>query len=188
MSRTYLRVPFEERDRVRQLGAQWDADGKCWFIDSALDPAPFNRWLDTESQPPDGPYSIVSDSAFLVSARIRCWKCHAGSRVFCIYCESGRIDGELYEQFTVSNIVAVDEELRRQLERLPDFRFGQARVAGGRYLVNHCRRCGTQQADYYLHCEPSGVFFSLTDAAPGAFEITPLAGRVRLTGDEGFEP
>lgn len=187
MSRTYLHVPFEERDQVRLLGAQWDADGKCWFIDSALDPAPFHRWLE-DSQSADDPYSIVSDQAYLLSALIRCWKCHASARVVCVYCETGWIDGEPYEQFTVSNITAVDTSLRRQLEQLPEFRFGQARVAGGRYLVNHCRRCGTQQADYYLHCDPSGVFFSLKDAARGALEITPLVGRVRLTGDEGFEP
>lgn len=188
MSRTYLHVPYEEGDQARRLGAQWDADGKCWFIDSVLDPAPFHRWLDTTRDRSELPYSIVSDQAFLLSARIRCWKCHAVTCVRCVYCQSGCIDGEPYEQFTVSNITAADECLRRQLEALPDFRFGQARVAGGRYLINHCRRCGTQQADYYLHCEPSGVFFSLKGAPAGALEITPLAGRVRLSGDEGFEP
>ena len=188
MSRTYLYVPFEERDQARELGAQWDSDGKCWFIDSVLDPAPFDRWLETASGLADRPYSIVSDEAFIISARTRCWKCHAGCRVVCIYCESGSVDGEHFEQFTVSNITAIDESLRRQLGAVPDFRFGQARVAGGRYLINHCRRCGTQQADYFLHCEPSGVFFSLRDAGAGALDITPLTGRVRLTGDEGFEP
>jgi hypothetical protein len=188
VSRTYLHVPFEECDQVQQLGAQWDVDGKCWFIDSALDPAPFHRWLEAEPHSADCPYSIASDHAFLISARSRCWKCHAGIRVVCVYCESGWIDGEPYEQFTVSNVTAIDDNLGRQLEGLSEFRFGQARVAGGRYLVNHCRRCGTQQADYYLHCEPSGVFFSLEDAAAGALERKPLSGRVRLTGDEGFEP
>jgi Domain of unknown function (DUF5710) len=181
-------VPFEEHDQARQRGAQWDAEEKCWFIDSVLDPAPFHRWLDTSPQSSDEPYRIASDQAFLVSARTRCWKCNAGARVVCVYCESGYIDGEPYDQFTVSNITAVDAGLARQLEALPDFRFGQARVAGGRYLVNHCRRCGAQQADYYLHCEPSGVFFSFKNAPAGALEITPVAGRVRLAGDEGFEP
>jgi len=188
LSRTYLFVPFEEREQVRGLGAQWDSDGKCWFIDSALDPTPFKRWLDAEPDAADHPYTIVSDRAYLLSARIRCWKCHAMSRVFCIYCESGCIEGEPYQQFTVSNITAVDQNLRRQLDGLSEFRFGEARVADGRYLVNHCRRCGTQQADYNLHCEASGVFFSLSDAAGGALEVTPLEGRIRLTGDEGFEP
>src|SRR6185312_9060202 len=61
VSRTYLYVPFEERDQARELGAQWDADGKCWFIDSVLDPAPFDRWLETAPGLADRPYSIVSD-------------------------------------------------------------------------------------------------------------------------------
>lgn len=188
MNRTYLYVPFEEREHVRRLGAQWDEDGKCWFIDSALDPTPFHRWLEEDPRCADMPYTIVSDQAYLLSGKVRCWKCHDVLRVYCIYCESGWIDGEHYEQFSVSNISAVDEGLRRQLEGLADFRFGQARVAGGRYLTNHCRRCGTQQADYFLHCEPSGVFFTFKDAERGALEAMPLAGRVRLTGDEGFEP
>ncbi len=188
MSRTYLYVPFEEREQARQLGAQWDADAKCWFIDSTLDPAPFHRWLGETPLSAEQPYSITSDQAYILSARTRCWRCAASIRVVCIYCATGCIDGEPYDQFTVSNILAIDETLRRQLGAVPEFRFAQSRVAGGRYLVNHCSRCGAQQADYYLHCEPSGVFFSVMDAAPGAFEITPLLGRVRLTGDEGFEP
>ena len=188
MGRTYLYVPFEERDDVRKLGAQWDSDGKSWFIDSALDAGPFRRWLDEVTEPTNRPYHIESDHAYLLSARIRCWKCHAGIRVFCIYCESGWIDGDLYEQFTVSNITDVDQSLRIQLEGTPEFRFGQARVAGGRYLTNHCERCGTQQADYYLHCESRGVFFRLKNAASTALQSRPLAGRVRLSGDEGFEP
>jgi hypothetical protein len=106
----------------------------------------------------------------------------------CLYCESGRIEDEPYEQFTVSNITAVDAALGRQLRAFPDFSFGYSREAGGCRLVNHCPRCRAEQADYYLHCEPSGAFFTLRDVPPGAFEITPLDGRVRLSGDEGFEP
>lgn len=133
-------------------------------------------------------FSIVSDEAFVLSARTRCWKCGTVIRVVCLYCESGWIDDEPYEAFTVSNITAIDAMLDRQLRAFPDFRFGYSRDAGGRRLVNHCARCRAEQADYYLHCEPSGAFFTLRDAPPGAFEITPLDGRVRLSGDEGFEP
>lgn len=135
----------------------------------------------------DEVYSIISDQAFLVAARTRCWKCRAAIRVVCLYCETGRIEGEAYEEFTVSNITAIDEALRRQLGTFPDFRFGRS-ATGEQCLLNHCPRCRASQADYYLHCEPSGRFFSLRDAPAGTLEITPLAGTVRLTGDEGFEP
>ncbi len=188
MERRYLHIPFEEREQAKHLGARWDAEAKCWFIDSALDPAPFRRWLEEGPRSARQAYSIVSDRAFVLSAGTRCWKCRAGIRVVCIYCASGCVDGEPCEQFTVSNIKAIDENLRRQLEAIPCFRFAYSRDAGGRYLINHCGRCGAQQADYYLHCEPSGMFFTVKEAPAGAFEVTPLLGRVRLTGDEGYEP
>lgn len=192
MGRKYLYVPFEERDEAMRHGARWDPDAKCCFIDSELDAeldtASLRRWLGQRPAAADPPYSIVCEQAYIVSTRIRCWKCAASIRVACLYCESGRIDGEPYEHFTVSNITAVDDALRRQLEPFSELRFAYSRDGGGRFLVNHCPRCRAQQADYYLHCEPSGAFFSLKDAPAGAFEIVPLAGPVRLTGDEGFEP
>jgi hypothetical protein len=136
----------------------------------------------------DSEYSIVSDRAAVITAKVRCWRCRARIEVAGLYCESGLIDGEPYEEFTVSNITAIDDALRRQLGRWPTFRFAHSAPAGGRYLVNHCSRCGIQQADHYLHCEPSGAFFRLRDAPAGAIGVTLLTGRVRLTGDEGFEP
>ncbi|MGH8261417.1 MAG: hypothetical protein ACREUG_17175, partial [Steroidobacteraceae bacterium] len=117
-----------------------------------------------------GEYSIVSDRAFILAARTRCWRCHEGIRVVCIYCESGCVDGEAYEQFTVSNIAAIDEALHRQIAHLSDFRFVHSRDAGGRFLVNRCTRCRAEQADYFLHCEPGGAFFTMRDAPAGAFE------------------
>lgn len=137
---------------------------------------------------PDRDHPIVSAEAFILSARARCWRCHGSIRVVCIYCESGCIAGEAYEQFTVSNISAIDEALSRQLDGLRDFRFAYSREAGGRVLLNHCPHCRVAQADYFLHCEPGGAFFTLRDAPAGAFEITPLLGRISLAGDEGFEP
>ena len=30
--RIYLNVPFEEKDRVKSLGAKWDVEKKKWWI------------------------------------------------------------------------------------------------------------------------------------------------------------
>ncbi len=134
------------------------------------------------------PYSIASEDAYVVSAKARCWRCRAVIEVVCIYCAAGEILGDHYEEFAVSNITAVDAALWRQLERWPSFRFGYSRTAEGRYLANHCPCCRALQGDYFLHCEPGGAFFTLKGAPPGVIAVTPLLGRIRLTGDEGFEP
>jgi Domain of unknown function (DUF5710) len=185
MERIHLFVPFEERDPVRALGAHWDDRAKYWYLEPGQDPAPFERWLgDSEEQE----YSIESDRAHVATARARCWRCHAPIGVICIYCESGLIDGESYREFAVAHVTAIDEALRRQLARWPLFRDGFDRIEGQRFIANHCPRCRALQSDYFLHCEPGGAFFSLRDAPRGAVEFMPLAGRVRLSGDEGFEP
>jgi hypothetical protein len=43
------------------------------------------------------------------------------------------------------------------------------------------------QEDLYLHPEPDQPFFDIPHAAREAVRLTPLVGRVRLGGDEGFE-
>jgi len=188
--RTYLYVPFEERAQARALGARWDFQRKCWYIGALEDPGPYRRWMDREDAASSGEheYSIVSDQARIALTRARCWKCRTSAKVACIYCHSGWVDGDRYEDFTVSNITAIDDALRRQLARWPFFRFGYSKAAGGRYLANHCARCHALQADYYLHCEPGGAFFVVKGAPPGAITLERLDGRVRMDGDQGFEP
>ena len=183
MSRRYLYVPFEEREQVRALGALWDHEAKCWYIGSGANEAHFGRWLGDHEEEEE--FAIVSSRAFVASTSAECWRCHTRTEVVCVYCEAGEICSEPYERFTVSNITATDEALRRQLASWPSFRYTTLR--GGVALVNHCTHCGARQEDYYLHCEPSGPFFSLRNAlAP--VRLTALQGTIRLTGDEGFEP
>lgn len=188
--RTYLYVPFEERAEARALGARWDFQRKCWYIGALQDPGPYRRWLDdrTAESSREHWYSIVSEQAAVACTKARCWKCRTSAEVICIYCQSGWVDGDRYEDFTVSNITAIDDALRRQLERWPLFRFGYSKVAGGRCLANHCAHCHTLQADYYLHCEPGGAFFTLKTAPAGAMVLERLNGRVCMDGDQGFEP
>jgi hypothetical protein len=48
--RTYLKVPFEEKDLAKQLGASWDKDKKQWFFVPGTDLAKIHRWLPEKVQ------------------------------------------------------------------------------------------------------------------------------------------
>lgn len=48
MASTYLTTSFKDRERVKALGARWDADQKKWFVPAGRDLAPFANWLPTE--------------------------------------------------------------------------------------------------------------------------------------------
>jgi hypothetical protein len=43
--KTFLFVPFEEKDEARRLGARWDAVRKTWYVENLEDLVPFLRWM-----------------------------------------------------------------------------------------------------------------------------------------------
>lgn len=43
--KTFLLVPFKEKDQVKSLGARWEPARKQWYVPSGLDLGPFRQWL-----------------------------------------------------------------------------------------------------------------------------------------------
>lgn len=43
--RTYLDVPYTEKDEAKALGARWDAMRKKWWVSNHSSLAPFERWI-----------------------------------------------------------------------------------------------------------------------------------------------
>jgi hypothetical protein len=181
VDRTYLYVPPEEKSEVKALGAHWDERLKCWYILSGQDPAKFARWLGEDAEGDE--FTIASDAAFVASATVACWKCHTRIEVICIYCESGSVSDEPLTRFTVRGLWAVDSGLARQLDQWPFFK----PVDSESIYANHCTQCGAVQDDMYLHSEPEHPFFDIARAQPGPIKLTPLSGRVQMSGDESFE-
>ena len=40
-----LKVPFNEKDQAKSLGARWNAEAKLWYVPVGVDAAPFEKWL-----------------------------------------------------------------------------------------------------------------------------------------------
>ncbi len=40
-----LKVPYDEKDQAKELGAKWDASFKSWYIDIRQDKTLFEQWL-----------------------------------------------------------------------------------------------------------------------------------------------
>ena len=43
-----LKVPFNEKDQAKSLGARWNAEAKFWYVPQGVDAAPFEKWLLSE--------------------------------------------------------------------------------------------------------------------------------------------
>jgi hypothetical protein len=133
-------------------------------------------------------YRIISDEAVVVSGHVKCWNCQTDVQVICLYCQTGFVDGEAMLDFSVSNITDIDESLRLQLGRWPKFHPIRRRGTVAGAFANHCPGCDKPLDDFYLHCQPGGLFFSFQDPLAQELRIHVLHGRVRMSGDEGFEP
>jgi hypothetical protein len=44
-----LKVPFNEKDQAKSLGARWNAEAKLWYVPQGVDAAPFEKWLTSTS-------------------------------------------------------------------------------------------------------------------------------------------
>ena len=142
---------------------------------------------DVTPRPFDRRFRILSDEAVVVSGWVRCWHCRAPVEVICVYCQTGFVDGEAMSDFSVSCVSDVDPHLRQQLARWPNFQPTRRDGVPGDF-ANHCPSCGKAQEDFYLHCQPGGIFFSFQDPVAQQLQIHALQGTICLTGDEGFEP
>jgi exodeoxyribonuclease VII large subunit len=49
MADTYLDTPYRDRERVKALGARWDAAARKWYVPEGRDLAPFSSWLGVAS-------------------------------------------------------------------------------------------------------------------------------------------
>jgi hypothetical protein len=184
--RLYLEVPEADEAEAQALGARRDEKSGRWYIGFGRSEQDFSRWLPQESpMDEDEEFTITSEEAYVAAATAPCQNCRAPIEVICIYCAGGTVMDEPLTEFTVSSIRAMDGALAAQLAAWPAFR--EVSDHDESYFANHCPRCGALQEDLYLHSEPDQPFFCIPRAEPGAVRLTPLQGRVKLSGDESFE-
>ncbi len=43
--RVNLKVPIEEKDQARRLGAKWDAARRTWYVEDVERLEPFMQWI-----------------------------------------------------------------------------------------------------------------------------------------------
>ncbi|MEX3547661.1 MAG: zincin-like metallopeptidase domain-containing protein [Burkholderia sp.] len=42
--KTFINVPFKQKDEAKALGAKWDRQEQSWYVPAGVDPAPFAKW------------------------------------------------------------------------------------------------------------------------------------------------
>lgn len=50
--KTYLYVPYKDKDEAKKLGAKWDKEAKSWYADKGADLNKLEKWLTKQEQKP----------------------------------------------------------------------------------------------------------------------------------------
>lgn len=79
-----LKVPFNEKDQAKSLGARWNAEAKLWYVPQGIDAALFEKWLSSapnlapaqSATKPEAQASTVTNTPFdddidAINARLR---------------------------------------------------------------------------------------------------------------------
>ena len=63
-----LKVPFNEKDQAKALGARWNAEAKHWYVPQGVEAAPFEKWFtNAPIQAPAHPAGKVDMQANIVT-------------------------------------------------------------------------------------------------------------------------
>jgi hypothetical protein len=194
--RTYLMVPFAEKDSAKALGARWDQARKSWYVPEGVEPSPFRQWLPSAEKTGVGGelasdldgYDVVGQvneefdvmavrgPFYTAESSAICWSCKTRTRVAALAAAGASFDGEPYaETVIVSNVRKVAPDLGAALATAcPLYRVDSSKQAGGRYYMNHCEKCGAKIGDFFLHQEVDGCFSPTTEAAAGRLTLRRL--------------
>ncbi len=190
--KTYLEVPFSEKDEAKNLGARWDAQERKWYVPEHLHADAFSRWLTHAEESSQ----ILVAPIWLMRSEENCWKCGHLSAVFCI-ASQGVVDIEDGGPYRVENSgvifisdlesidVRIEPLLKTHATRYrPDF----SKTQGMRLWMNHCEKCGIKMGDFFMHQEPGGAFFPTTPSEEARLSPTLLfeRGRFKFSGSFGM--
>jgi len=64
--KTWLNVPYKEKNEAKQHGARWDKEAKSWYAPEGTNLAPLNKWLpennEIRQEPPQDPRTEFADA------------------------------------------------------------------------------------------------------------------------------
>lgn len=67
--RTYINLPFTEKEEAKSLGARWDKTSKRWFIPEGINVSTFSKWVIQDKPGVKLPIDLVPSSAWFSNLR-----------------------------------------------------------------------------------------------------------------------
>ena len=192
-----LKVPYEEKDEVKALGAKWNPQLKKWYVEHRKDYRKFIKWILGNK---DQVY-ILCDCFYIVEGLHICFKCGNPTKVIgygikkhfivCnpeLYMEEDVWRFEDDEIHIASHIDPLPKELLNYLKDKYGYYVSYSKTIQSSYLANHCVHCKVIQGDFYLFGEADSPFFVNSEEQAGKLKLyrIPLKNDIIVTADIGW--
>jgi Domain of unknown function (DUF5710) len=170
----YLNVPFAEKDQAKTLGARWDGKAKQWYVPDGVSAQPFAQWV----QQTHTLQSSLIAPLYLRTSCQPCWRCSKVSRVYCLGASAindvqyDDDDGQPYSNIVetendlidVCDLEDIDTRLLALLnQHASTYRPAFSKTKNSKCWMNHCEHCDAKIGDFFLHSEPGGAFFPMSE-------------------------
>lgn len=155
-----LRVTFEDKDKVKALGAKWDNINRLWFVDQDTFAA---KWDDLKSWADSCSAGTLFAEHFYIAKLWReCWKCSGDTQVVAIILPKGSLTWDedevtqLRRPAYLLEINWIEREVAKLiLQEECNFFNDYSKQMKMRYWMNHCDNCNMKQGNWTIHCNPS---------------------------------
>ena len=175
MDITILNVPFNEKQKAKNLGALWNNDIKRWYVPSHLNLEAFAKWAPQTSEPTAT--VNIQPSYYLVESHARCWKCKAVTKVYSFACTGLQdIDWSRPHRgfYVLDYITTLPHELAQCIGHHKPYFKDYSKTTNSWYVMNHCEHCMAQQGDHFMHREPGNPFTPLEAQDCGHIKLIKL--------------
>ena len=191
-NRTYLNVPFKEKEEAKKSGARWDPEVKKWYAPRGVDPEPLNRWYKTDIHA----NIIIAPPLYLAISTEPCYRCGWLSNVAALACKKLKgieIGSEWLhlkgrQVLFLNHIESLPEEIIETINNFwPRYSIDFSKTLKSSVWMNHCEKCEAKLGDHYMHCESGGAFCPATqeEADKITFRSLGLSGEYYIQASYG---
>ena len=169
---TFLEVPFEDKEKVKSLGAKWHSDRRKWFVSAGQNQEPFKEWI------PQYETKLELEAIapfYLIKSEEICYgrTCRKSSSVIALGCN--KIKGYEEENFIFSYVTALKDSLKTFIEKhYPKYYRDFSKTTKTFYFMNHCEHCGIVLGDFFLFNEPEHAFCPMTSEEASSIEMSQI--------------
>ncbi len=127
----------------------------------------------------------INSPIYLASKTVGCWKCQ--ERMFAVAIIAPNVSEEEGQVCILCDIKSLPENLLMFIEkRFPSFILKHSNTVKSEYYGNTCPKCGVLYGDFYLHSEPGGAFFPMSEEEAQCLTVEQFPIDTPIEVESGF--